>query len=237
MFNDRFSSPRSIIFEDLVKQTLYKVYAWMTVGLLLTAVTAAVVASNVWLLGVIFSSKIVFYGIIFAQLGIALGFSGVLNSRNWALARGLFIAYAVLLGVTLSAIFLVYNITTIGMVFAITACMFAAMSLYGYTTQANLSVWRSTLFMILFGVIIASVVNIFVGSAMIDFFLSYVCVFIFSALTAYDTNRIKALCSDLYYNYDEDFSQSIALFGAFTLYLDFVNLFISLLRVFGRRRR
>ena len=150
-------------------------------------------------------------------------------------ATALFIAYSILTGVTLASIFIVFTQESIASVFFISAGTFAAISLYGYTTKRDLSNWRTYLLMGLIGLIIASVVNWFMHSEMLYWIISYVGVLVFVGLTAYDTQKIKQMAL-VSYNQEGEISQKIALLGALTLYLDFINLFIYLLRIFGRRK-
>ena len=147
----------------------------------------------------------------------------------------MFIAYSILTGVTLASIFIVFTQESIASVFFISAGTFAAISLYGYTTKRDLSNWRTYLLMGLIGLIIASVVNWFMHSEMLYWIISYVGVLVFVGLTAYDTQKIKQMAL-VTYNQEGEISQKIALLGALTLYLDFINLFIYLLRIFGRRK-
>jgi FtsH-binding integral membrane protein len=150
-------------------------------------------------------------------------------------ATALFIAYSILTGVTLASVFIVFTQESIAGVFFISAGTFAAISLYGYTTKRDLSNWRTYLLMGLIGLIIASVVNWFMHSEMLYWIISYVGVLVFVGLTAYDTQKIKQMAL-VSYNQEGEISKKIALLGALTLYLDFINLFIYLLRIFGRRK-
>lgn len=209
-----------------------KVYVWMTLALVITGVTAYGVASSENLLAVIYSSKIVMWGIIIAELGLVIAISGALHRMSLATGTLLFILYSVLNGVMLSSVFMLFDYAVIGKVFFITAGTFAAMAFIGYTTKADLSSLGKILIMALIGLVIATVVNMFMKSTGFDLILSYVGVLVFVGLTAYDTQKIKQLL----FTQDgvNETSQKIALLGALTLYLDFVNLFLYLLRIFGR---
>jgi FtsH-binding integral membrane protein len=146
----------------------------------------------------------------------------------------LFILYSAMMGVTMSTIFMVYTMSSIAMVFFITAGMFLAMSLIGYFTRMDLTRLGSILFMALIGIVIATVVNIFLGSETLYWIVSYVAVVVFVGLTAYDTQKIKHMLME--YGTPDEMGQKLALFGALTLYLDFINLFLYLLRIFGDRK-
>ena len=171
---------------------------------------------------------------IIAELALVIGLSTAINKLSLTTATLLFILYSVINGATLSSIFIVYDISTIGNVFFITAGTFGAMALYGYTTKKDLSGLGKLLFMGLIGIIIATLVNVFlVKSAGFDLLLSYAGVLIFVGLTAYDSQKIKEMCSSI--EYADASAQKLSLLGALTLYLDFINLFLYLLRIFGRR--
>lgn len=219
----------SLAFPALMR----KVYVWMTFALVITGVVAYGVASSPTLLQAIFSNKILFWGIILGQFGLVFGISGAINRLSLSVATMLFVLYSILNGVMLSAIFVAYSPMVITKVFFITAGTFAAMATFGYFTKADLSGMGKILMMALIGLIIATVVNIFLKSSGLDMILSYVGVLIFVGLTAWDSQKIKmmlAQCEDM-----DEGAQKIALIGALTLYLDFINLFLYLLRIFGRK--
>lgn len=219
----------SVAFPALMR----KVYVWMSFALLITGIMAYGVAESPALMQTIFSNKLVFWGIIIAQFALVFGISGAINRLSLPIATLLFVAYASLNGIIFSSIFVIYSTAVIAKVFFITAGTFGAMSLYGYFTKADLSGMGKILMMALIGLIIATVVNIFLKSSGLEMILSYVGVLIFVGLTAWDTQKIKmmlAQCQDM-----NEEAQKIALLGAFTLYLDFINLFIYLLRIFGRK--
>jgi len=174
-------------------------------------------------------------GLILVELALVMGLSWGLSRMSAAVATGGFILYSALSGVTLAAIFLVYTTESIASTFLVTASVFGAMSLYGYTTQRDLTSWGSFLFMALIGLIIASLVNIFLQSTAIYWVTTYAGVLIFVGLTAYDTQKLKRLSSTINERDTETF-QKMVILGALTLYLDFINLFLYLLRLLGKRR-
>lgn len=211
-----------------------RVYSWMGIGLGVTAAVALLVSSSPAAVGLIFGTPYVPLVLLLAQFGMVFAISSAVNRASAPLATGLFIAYAALLGVTLSAIVLVYTSASIASTFGITGGMFGAMSLYGWTTKRDLTSIGSFLVMGLIGVIIASIVNIFLASPAIYWALTYAGVAIFLGLTAWDTQKIKNIGSRV--DAESEQGRSLAIHGALMLYLDFVNLFLFLLRILGRRR-
>lgn len=211
-----------------------KVFVWMTLALAITGLTAYGVATSPALLSLIFSSKVTFFGLIIAEFALVFAISGAINRLSLSTATLLFILYSIVNGATLSTIFFAFSVATIGKVFFITAGTFGAMALVGYTTKTDLTSMGKLLFMALLGIIIASVVNIFVASSGLDLILSYVGVLVFVGLTAYDTQKIKQMCQAA--PDAGETTQKLALIGALSLYLDFINLFLYLLRIFGNNR-
>ena len=211
-----------------------KVFVWMTLALAITGLTAYGVATSPTILSLIFSSKVTFFGLIIAEFALVFAISGAINRMSLSTATMLFILYSVINGATLSSIFLTFSVATISKVFFITAGTFGAMALVGYTTKTDLTSMGKLLFMALLGIIIASVVNMFVGSSGLDLILSYVGVLVFVGLTAYDTQKIKQMCQSA--PDAGESTQKLALIGALSLYLDFINLFLYLLRIFGNNR-
>ena len=211
-----------------------KVFVWMTLALAITGLTAYGVATSPAILSLIFSSKVTFFGLIIAEFALVFAISGAINRLSLSTATLLFILYSVINGATLSSIFFAFSVATIGKVFFITAGTFGAMALVGYTTKTDLTSMGKLLFMALLGIIIASVVNMFVGSSGLDLILSYVGVLVFVGLTAYDTQKIKQMCQAA--PDAGESTQKLALIGALSLYLDFINLFLYLLRIFGNNR-
>lgn len=210
-----------------------KVYNWMALGLAVTAISALYTASSPGLMGLIFGNPLVLIILIMAELGLVIGVSAAINRISSSTALFMFFAYSFLNGLTLSAIFIVYTAASIANTFFVTAGTFGVMSLYGYTTRRDLTSWGSFLTMGLIGIIIASVVNIFFQSPQIYWLVTYLGVFIFVGLTAYDTQKIKEMAYGSFSG--NEMARKGAIMGALTLYLDFINLFLLLLRLFGRR--
>jgi FtsH-binding integral membrane protein len=211
-----------------------KVYGWMTAGLTLTALAALMTLSSQVLINLVLSNRLVFYGLIIGELGLVFAMSAAINRISAMAATLMFMLYSALNGVTFASIFLLYTSSSIASTFMVASGTFAAMSLYGYATKRDLTGWGSFLFMGLIGVIIASVVNIFLHSAMITWVTSYLGVFIFVGLTAYDTQKIKMIGQRGFA--DRESQHKAAILGALALYLDFINLFLMLLRIMGNRR-
>lgn len=220
----------SLAFPALMR----KVYVWMTLALVLTGITAYGVASSPSLMMTIIQTPAIMWGLIIAELAIVIAISAAINRLSLTTATLLFVLYSVLNGATFSLIFAVYTMSSIANVFFITAGTFGVMAAYGYFTKRDLSSLGRLLLMALIGLIIATLVNVFlVKSSGFDLILSYAGVLIFVGLTAYDTQKIKqmlAMQTDM-----GEGAQKVALLGALSLYLDFINLFLYLLRIFGRR--
>ncbi|HEY7784682.1 MAG TPA: Bax inhibitor-1/YccA family protein [Pyrinomonadaceae bacterium] len=211
---------------------LTKVYGWMFAGLLITAVTAFAVASSDALIEAVILNRIVFWVLIFAQLGLVFFLSARVEHMAPATAAGLFMLYSALTGVTSSVILLVYTGSSIASTFVITAGMFGAMAVFGTITRKDLSGWGSFLFMGLIGLILASIVGIFWQNDALRFVISVIGVLIFTGLTAWDAQRLKHMAAVL----PDGRVGSYAVVGALSLYLDFINLFFFLLRLIGGRR-
>ena len=211
-----------------------KVYTWMALALVITGVTAYGVATTPSIIEAIVFNKLLFYGLIAAEFGLVWFLSSRICSLSLATATLMFIVYSVINGATLSILLLIYTMESIGMVFFITAATFGVMALIGYTTKTDLSKMGNILYMALIGLIIATVVNLFVHSSGLQLIISYIGVLLFVGLTAYDTQKIKQML----YEQDsaDESAQKLALLGALSLYLDFVNLFIYLLRILGNRK-
>lgn len=220
--------------QQSISAFMYKVYGWMSAGLMLSAITAYAVFANPNIFRAIMGNKLIFYGLLFAQIGIAIMFAVRIRTMSYAAALVMFLTYAVLMGATLSVIFAVFQLPSIVSVFGITTGMFGVFALYGYFTRADLTSIGNLVLMALFGLIIASLVNMFMHNSTLDYVISFVGVLIFCALTAYDTQKIKEMGYSLM-GQGEDASK-VALLGAFTLYLDFINLFLFLLNLLGKRR-
>lgn len=213
---------------------LRSVYNWMTLGLALTGVIAWFMASSPALYQPIFGNPILFYGLIIGELGLVIALSAAINRLSATAATAMFLVYAALNGVTMSAIFLVYTRSSIAVTFFVTAATFGAMSLYGYLTKRDLSSLGSFCFMGLIGVVIASLVNIFLKSPAVYWVTTGCGVIVFVGLTAYDTFKIKQFARQGFG--DAASERKGVILGALTLYLDFINLFLMLLRLFGNSR-
>lgn len=223
---------RNVTLSTAFPALMRKVYLWMTMALGITALSAYGVASNPNMLQLIYGNSMVIWLLIIAELGLVMYTTARIDRLSLTTATTLFVIYSALNGITLSSVFLAYAMTTIGQVFVITAGTFAAMAAYGYFTKTDLSKIGNILFMALIGLVIATLVNLFMKSAMLDMALSYIGVLIFVGLTAWDSQKIKVMLAT---RQDVgETSQKIALMGALTLYLDFINLFLYLLRIFGR---
>jgi FtsH-binding integral membrane protein len=225
----------STLSQDSIAQAqtdfLSKVYAWMFGGLLLTAFTAWYVFDSQ--LYITIASSGLMFPLIIGELILVFVLSARIEKMSRTTAAVLFLGYSFLNGLTLSVILAVYTLESIQEVFFITAAMFAALSAYGYFTKKSLSGIGNFLFMGLIGIIIAGVVNIFMDSSALNFAISVIGVVIFAGLTAYDTQRLKEMYVLMYEN--EDMAAKGAIIGALQLYLDFINLFLFLLRIFGNR--
>jgi uncharacterized protein len=216
------------------RRFLVRVYGWMSAGLAVTGLVALVVASSETLIRAILLNRVVFYGLLIGELAAVWSFGSIARRFSSGVAAAAFFTYATLNGLTFSVIFLVYTASSIGGTFFITAGTFGAVSAYGAATKRDLTGVGSFMFMGLIGIIIASVVNLFLGSEMISWVVAYLGVIIFTGLTAYHTQKILAL--NVLGNEGTDEDRKEAITGALILYLDFINLFLSLLRLMGRRR-
>ncbi len=220
-----------VVVQSRIQSVMQQVYLWMTAGLLLTGAISSMLASNEVLLGMVLN-PIVFIGLFVVELGLVLAISAFINKMSPALATGLFILYAALNGITLTPIFITYTSASIATAFFTTAGMFAALTLYGSVTKRDLSGMGRFLLMALFGLCIATIVNIFLRNGIMDLVISIFGVLIFAGLTAYDTQRLNQIASQAM---SEDDIGRFSIMGALTLYLDFINLFLYLLRLFGKR--
>ncbi|MBQ0019293.1 MAG: Bax inhibitor-1/YccA family protein [Bacteroidales bacterium] len=225
-------SSSSTVFAKLMRN----VYSWMALALLITALTAMVVAQHPDIVYTIGSNRLYTFGLIGAELGLVLYLTARIHKMSFLTAGLMFALYSILNGVTMSFIFFAYTMTSIAQTFFITAGTFAAMSLVGYVVKKDLSTMGRFLVMLLIGIIIASVVNIFVGSSALEMGISYLGVLVFVGLTAYDTQKIKLMLVQASQHGYTDETSKLALMGSLSLYLDFINLFLYLLRIFGNRR-
>ena len=211
-----------------------KVYLWMTLALVVTGMTAYYVASTPAILYAIVSNQIAFWGLFIGELVLVFVLSSRIMRLSFVTASLMFVAYSVMNGIFFSFIFLAYTEQSIATTFLITAGTFGAMSLFGFVTKRDLSAMGRILFMLLIGLIIATVVNIFMKAEGLTLILNYAGVVIFVGLTAYDTQSIKQMLQE---HGDKEGAEKIALLGSLSLYLDFINLFIYLLRFFGESRK
>ncbi len=227
----------SITLEQIAAENqryMVKVYSWMCLALIITGGVAMYTASSEAMMQMVFGNRYVFFGLILLEF-VAVGvLVGLINRMTASVATVIFIVYSVFNGLTLSAIFTLYTSESIASTFFITAGTFGAMSFYGYVTKTDLTKWGNLFFMGLIGLIIASLVNWFMQSTVLYWITTCAGVLIFTGLTAYDTQKIKN--TNIIGNEGSDQDHKEAIMGALTLYLDFINLFLYLLRIFGRRK-
>jgi FtsH-binding integral membrane protein len=219
---------------EIQRGFITRVYAWMTLGLIITAAAAFVTLVVPGMLRAIVTNRFLFIGLIVGELAFVFVLSAAVNRLPAFLAGLLFSGYAVLNGITLSILVLIYTEASIAITFGVTACTFGIMTLFGYTTQRDLTKMGSLLFMALIGLVLASVANLFLNSPAIYWIVTYVGVLIFIGLIAYDTQKLKRMA--LMLGDDGQVVQKASIVGALALYLDFINLFLMLLRILGRRK-
>jgi FtsH-binding integral membrane protein len=213
---------------------LRSVYNWMTLGLFISGLTAYWVTASPAMQQMIFGNSITVWVLFLAELGLVFTLSGAIQRLSSGTAATLFLVFSFINGLTLSSIFLIYTMSSIASTFFITAITFGVVSLYGYVTKADLTSLGKYLFMALIGLIIASVVNIFMHSSTLNWIVSFAGIIIFTGLTAWDTQKIKRLGEQMIDRESENFKK-LAILGSLTLYLDFVNLFLFMLNFMGRR--
>ena len=218
--------------ETRTRAFIRSVYGWMFGGLLLTAFSSVWVVSSKAMQQLIFGNRVMLIVLIVAEFGLVIAISAGMRRFSPAAAASMFLVYALLNGLTLSAIFFVYSGASIVQAFVVAGGMFGAMSVYGMVTKRDLTTWGSFFFMGLIGIVICSIVNIFLHSGGLSFVISLIGVFVFVGLTAWDTQKLKA-----YATVGGPMQENLAIFGALALYLDFINLFLFLLRLLGDRRR
>lgn len=216
-----------------ISEYMSKVYGWMAGALSISAAVAWWAANSPAFIDMITKTPAIMYGLIFGELILVIGLVAMLKRMSLGMAIFAFLGYAVLTGLTLSTIFMIYTAASIAKTFIVTAGVFGAMSIYGYTTKKDLTSWGSFLIMSLIGLVIASLVNMFLNSHMIEWITTYAGIIIFTGLTAYDTQKLKYFGA---MGAEGEMLGKMAILGALTLYLDFINLFLMLLRVFGNRR-
>jgi FtsH-binding integral membrane protein len=215
---------------ESVNDLLWVTYRWMSVGLAITGMVAWLVSHSPGAIELFVQNRIVFYGLFFAQIGLVMAFSAAVTRVSTAAAAAMFFGYAAITGLTFSTIFLVFTASSIASTFFITAGTFAGLSVYGAVTKRNLSVVGRFAMFAIIGLIIASVVNIFLASSALMWLTTFAGIGIFAALTAYDTQQLKEMFAA------EGDTNNLPLRGALKLYLDFINMFLFLLNLFGRRR-
>ncbi len=220
----------------MVNGFIRSVYNWMAIGLALTGGVAYYVSNNETLLRIIFGNQMIFFGLIIAELAMVFYLSARVQKIKASTATNLFVAYAALNGATLSVVFLAYTKASIASTFFVCAATFVCASFYGWTTKKDLTSWGSFLFMGLIGIIIASLVNLFLHSSAVSMVISYVGVLLFTGLTVYDTQYIKKMALSQPADVGSAAIRKGAILGALKLYLDFINLFLMLLRIMGSRR-
>lgn len=227
-----FGNPEAVVAQQ--RTYLVRVYGWMTVGLVFTALAAIYTLSQDYLLNAIITNSALRWGLLIGELGMVFVLGGAVSKLSPPVATALFLLYATLNGVTLSFIILLYTASSVGTTFLITAGMFGVMSAYGYFTKRDLTSLGNILMMALVGVILASVFNIFFNVAAIYWIVTFVGIAVFVGLVAYDTQKIKRIMGATTDGTEANYKAAII--GALMLYLDFVNLFLLLLRLFGKRR-
>jgi FtsH-binding integral membrane protein len=227
-----FGNPEAVVAQQ--RTYLVRVYGWMTVGLVFTALAAIYTLSQDYLIKAILTNSWLFFSLIIGELALVLVLNGALSRLSPPIATAMFLLYATLNGVTLSFILLIYTAASVGETFLITAGMFGVMSAYGYFTKRDLTSLGNILMMALVGVILASVFNIFFNVAAIYWIVTFLGIAVFVGLVAYDTQKIKRIMGATADGTEANYKAAII--GALILYLDFVNLFLLLLRLFGKRR-
>ncbi len=220
--------------EEIQRAFILKVFGWMAAGLMITGITAMVTIGSQAMLDVIFSNKIVYMGLIIAQLGLVIWLSARIEKMSAMTATMVFVGYSALTGLTLSVIFLSYTLSSLASTFFVTAGTFGAMYVYGTVTKRDLTSMGSFMAMGLMGVIIASLVNMWFKNETIYWVTTYIAIAIFVGLTAYDAQKIKQM--SYLATQGEEIEQKGAIMGALRLYLDFINLFLLLLRILGKRK-
>ncbi len=243
MENQNFSSYQepieiqTVSTEVMSKTFTSRVFSWMFIGLGITGFVAYLFASTPGLIGSLYTpTGMSLFGwvVMLAPIGLVLLMGAGINKLSYTAMISVFVLFSALMGMSLSSIFLIYTGSSIFTIFLVAAAMFGIMAAVGYTTSTDLTKFGSLMFMLLIGIVIASVVNAFLHSASFSYMLSFLCVAVFTGLTAYDVQKIKRIGSQI--NADGSTTGKLAISAALTIYLDFINLFIALLQIFGRRR-
>ena len=230
-YSTAMQAENELSLSNYIARVMRRVYGKMSLGLLTTALTSFAVLSSPSIMSMLFSHQAVFWVLMAVELGLVIAISAAINKLSTATATALFYLYSVVNGVVLTPIFMVYTMSSIGFTFLITSLTFGAMTIFGYVTKQDLTKFGAILFMGLIGLIICSLVNIFLQSSALEWGISIVGVLIFVGLTAWDTQKIKEMASMA----DQSQVGKVATLGALSLYLDFINLFLYLLRFFGSR--
>ena len=234
-YNNYYDKGQTLAHSSVFAVLMRNVYTWMTCGLAMTALTAMIVGRNEnWVYTLATSGM--YWGLLIAEVVLVIFLSARINKLSFATAGLMFAAYAILNGVTMSIIMLAYTAESIAQAFFVTAGTFGGMSLVGFFVKKDLSAMGRTLMMALIGLIIATLVNIFWQNSFMASILNYAGVIIFVALTAYDTQKIKVMLQQAQHAGLNDQTNKLALMGSLTLYLDFINLFLYILRLFGNRK-
>jgi len=219
--------------EKITQRFITAVYGWMVAALAISGISAFAVVNSRTLFSFIFGSRFTFFGLIIAEFACVIILSAGIRRMSFAAAAASFIVYSIVNGLTLSSIFFVYTGASITRIFVITALMFGAMSIYGAMTKSDLRQAGKYLMMGIIGLVIASLVNILLRSPSLDWLISFVAVGVFTGLTAYDSQKISQAAQNAQNN---ETYRKVAIIGALELYLDFINIFLALLRLFGKRR-
>jgi len=222
VYRENYASPTSV-------SVINQAFAWMFGGLLLTALASFAVESSNSLANLILNNNIIFFGLIIVELALVFFLSIRIQKLSFGAALFTFLVYSLLNGLTISAIFFIYTASSIASVFVISALIFGIMALIGYTTKRDLTSIGNLALMALIGVILASLVNLFLKNGTMSLVISYLAVVIFVGLTAFDTQKIKRMS-------ESGAGANMGIYGALALYLDFINIFLNLLRIFGRQR-
>ena len=229
-----YNAPSDEALAEIQRGFILRVYAWMALGLFMTALAALGVVSIPAILFVLIKTPMLYMGLLIAEVVLVMVLGRLINKFSSWVAGMLFVAYAILNGVTIALILLMYTHSSVGVTFGITACTFGIMSVFGYTTRRDLTRLGNILLMALLGMLLASLVNLLIASPAIYWITSYVGVLIFIGLIAYDTQKLKRMSAELGEN--GEVVQKASILGALSLYLDFINLFLLLLRILGRRK-
>lgn len=222
-------------FNETLGAVLRRVYSWMFLGLLTTAGVAALVSASP-VFAVLTGQPLIFFVLLIAELGLVIGISWGINRMSSTTAMALFMAYAILNGLTLSVLFVVYTLGSVALTFLASAALFGVMSIIGYTTKMDLAKAGTYLLMGLIGLFIAMLVNMFWASSTLGWIVTFIGIILFLGLTIYDTQRIKRMTAAALQQGNEDVESRMGILGALSLYLDFINLFLFMLRLGGRRR-